>query len=242
MGINRINKTSSVKTKGFFTSTSPALSFDELQGLSYLQVKGSGLSNTCPVIENTTASPSTLPSGNYQFSSFCMEPTALKVKESASSTSSAPFYQDTKLMTRLTYTLADMIGTLKLASDGSVQFNEVDGIDYAPTTVQLPGGERVPFLFSAKQLTASGTLDKFSGTFLVPSYRGATFLDPKGRGGATGYDTAVALPARGDDDELSKENNKSVSSLTGTIVLSALQFDSSTLEISGFPVNTAFRH
>lgn len=35
----------------------------------------------------------------------------------------------------------------------------------------------------------------------MPSYRGATFLDPKGRGAATGYDTAVALPAAGDDGE-----------------------------------------
>lgn len=36
---------------------------------------------------------------------------------------------------------------------------------------------------------------------MVPSYRGATFLDPKGRGAATGYDTAVALPAAGDDGD-----------------------------------------
>jgi len=32
---------------------------------------------------------------------------------------------------------------------------------------------------------------------------------PKGRGGATGYDTAVALPAAGDDEEYAKENSKS---------------------------------
>ena len=32
----------------------------------------------------------------------------------------------------------------------------------------------------------------------MPSYRGSTFLDPKGRGAATGYDNAVALPAAAD--------------------------------------------
>lgn len=46
-------------------------------------------------------------------------------------------------------------------------------------TVQLPGGERVAFLFTVKQLNAKGNLDSFSGDFEVPSYRGSTFLDPK---------------------------------------------------------------
>ncbi len=29
-----------------------ALTYDELQGLTYLQVKGSGIANTCPVLES----------------------------------------------------------------------------------------------------------------------------------------------------------------------------------------------
>ena len=41
----------------------------------------------------------------------------------------------------------------------------------------------MPFLFSVKQLEASGTLDSFSGDFNVPSYRGSTFMDPKVRKG-----------------------------------------------------------
>ena len=45
--------------------------------------------------------------------------------------------------------------------------------------VQLPGGERVPFLFTIKELAAKGTLDGFGGDFMVPSYRGSSFLDPK---------------------------------------------------------------
>ena len=42
----------------------------------------------------------------------------------------------------------------------------------------------------------------------------------QGRGGSTGYDNAVALPARSDSDELQKENNKSVAALKGQAVFS----------------------
>merc|ERR1711953_1478038 len=142
-------------------------------------------------------------------------------------------FVDTKLMTRLTYTLDDISGKIKISSDGKISFIEEDGIDYAPTTVQLPGGERVAFLFTVKQLNASGTLESFMGEFNVPSYRGSSFLDPKGRGGSTGYDTAVALPARGDDEELEKENSKNNAALKGSIVLSTAKVDVTTGEIAG---------
>merc|ERR1712182_180420 len=138
-----------------------------------------------------------------------------------------------KLVTRLTYTLDDMAGKMKIGADGKVAFIEEDGIDYAPNTVQLPGGERVAFLFSVKQLNTSGSLDRFGGIFNVPSYRGSSFLDPKGRGGSTGYDTAVALPSRGDDEDLIKENIKNIASLKGSIVLSTAKVDSATGEIAG---------
>ena len=72
-------------------------------------------------------------------------------------------------------------GTFNVGGNGSVEFKEEDGIDYAATTVQLPGGERVAFLFTIKQLDAKGTLESFSGDFNVPSYRGSSFLDPKVR-------------------------------------------------------------
>ena len=62
-----------------------------------------------------------------------------------------------------------------------MEFKEEDGIDYAAVTVQLAGGERVPFLFTIKELDAKGNLDGFGGDFLVPSYRGSSFLDPKVR-------------------------------------------------------------
>lgn len=72
-----------------------------------------------------------------------------------------------------------MNGQFKVDSSGNVELKEEDGIDYAAVTVQMPGGERVPFLFTVKELNAKGTLDGFGGDFVVPSYRGSTFLDPK---------------------------------------------------------------
>merc|ERR1712007_160136 len=202
-------------------------------GLTWVQVKGSGLANTCPVIEGGSSNLRELPSGNYNFDKFCMEPTSFKVKEESQLKGGEPEFMDTKLVTRLTYTLDDMSGKMKIGSDGSVSFVEEDGIDYAPTTVQLSGGERVPFLFTVKQLNTSGSLDSFGGEFNVPSYRGSSFLDPKGRGGSTGYDTAVALPGRGDDEELAKENTKNTAALKGSIVLSASRYDSTTGELAG---------
>lgn len=48
----------------------------------------------------------------------------------------------------------------------------------------------------------------------------------QGRGGSTGYDNAVALPARSDSDELQKENNKSVAALKGQAVFSVAKVSS----------------
>ena len=76
---------------------------------------------------------------------------------------------------------AQISGQFKVDGSGNVEFKEEDGIDYAAVTVQLAGGERVPFLFTIKELEAKGNLDGFGGDFLVPSYRGSSFLDPKVR-------------------------------------------------------------
>merc|ERR1712107_871294 len=122
----------------------------------------------------------------------------------------------TKLMTRQTYTLAFIEGEL---SPDPITFKEEDGMDFAATTVQLPDGEYVPFLFTVKSLLATGQGSEFKpgftwgGEFDVPSYRTGGFLDPKGRGMYTGYDQAVALPAlqadgKGGQEELFKEVNK----------------------------------
>jgi len=210
-----------------------ALTYDELQGLTYLQVKGSGVANTCPVIQGGSSNPRDLKAGNYKLEKFCIEPTSFTVKEESPFKGGETEFTKTKLMTRLTYTLDAMSGSFKVDGSGNVALKEDDGIDYAAVTVQLPGGERVPFLFSVKQLDAKGTLESFSGDFSVPSYRGSSFLDPKGRGGSTGYDNAVALPAKADEEELLKENIKVTGALKGSAVLSVAKVDPATGEVAG---------
>lgn len=43
-----------------------AISYDDLQGLTYLQVKGSGIANTCPVLEGGSTNLRDLKSGSYK--------------------------------------------------------------------------------------------------------------------------------------------------------------------------------
>lgn len=149
---------------------------------------------------------------------------------------------DTKVTTRQTYVLTGIDGDL-YQDGGKLTFKEKDGIDYAPTTVQLPGGERVPFLFTVKNLVAksdssASSIDpglKMAGSFKVPSYRTGLFLDPKGRGTVTGYDQAVALPAlqAGDASSMDKENNKKFDVLDGSLELKVVNVNSETGEFGG---------
>ncbi|OIV93760.1 hypothetical protein TanjilG_07663 [Lupinus angustifolius] len=210
------------------------LTYDEIQSKTYLEVKGTGTANQCPTIDGG-ADSFAFSAGKYNAKKFCLEPTSFTVKAEGVTKNAPLEFQNTKLMTRLTYTLDEIEGPFEVSPDGSVKFEEKDGIDYAAVTVQLPGGERVPFLFTIKQLVASGKPDSFSGEYLVPSYRGSSFLDPKGRGASTGYDNAVALPAggRGDEEELGKENNKSAASSKGKITLSVTKTKPETGEIIG---------
>jgi len=216
--------TAAVAACALMAGQADALTYNEIQNLTYMQVKGTGIANTCPVIDGE-ASELTLGSGSYVLDKFCMEPTSFKVKEDDE-------FVGTKLMTRLTYTLDAMSGEFVIGEDGGVTFTEEDGIDYAATTVQLPGGERVPFLFTVKELVAMGNTSQFGGDFTVPSYRGSSFLDPKGRGGSTGYDNAVALPAA-DNDALEGENNKSTVALKGSAVFNVAKYDDVTGEVAG---------
>ncbi|KAJ9170792.1 hypothetical protein P3X46_018870 [Hevea brasiliensis] len=210
------------------------LTYDEIQSKTYMEVKGTGTANQCPSIEGGVDKFAFKP-GKYNAKKFCLEPTSFTVKAESVAKKSPPEFQNTKLMTRLTYTLDEIEGPFEVSPDGSLKFEEKDGIDYAAVTVQLPGGERVPFLFTIKQLVATGKPESFGGEFLVPSYRGSSFLDPKGRGGSSGYDSAVALPAggRGDEEELAKENIKNTSSSTGKITLSVTGSNPSTGEVIG---------
>nr|P27665.1 RecName: Full=Oxygen-evolving enhancer protein 1, chloroplastic; Short=OEE1; AltName: Full=33 kDa subunit of oxygen evolving system of photosystem II; AltName: Full=33 kDa thylakoid membrane protein; AltName: Full=OEC 33 kDa subunit; Flags: Precursor [Triticum aestivum]pir/S16260/ photosystem II oxygen-evolving complex protein 1 - common wheat x Sanduri wheat [Triticum aestivum x Triticum timopheevi]CAA40670.1 33kDa oxygen evolving protein of photosystem II [Triticum aestivum] len=209
------------------------LTFDEIQSKTYMEVKGTGTANQCPTIDGGVDS-FPFKAGKYEMKKFCLEPTSFTVKAEGIQKNEPPRFQKTKLMTRLTYTLDEMEGPLEVRRRRTLKFEEKDGIDYAAVTVQLPGGERVAFLFTVKQLVATGKPESFR-PFLVPSYRGSSFLDPKGRGGSTGYDNAGALPrgGRGDEEELAKENVKNASSSTGNITLSVTKSKPETGEVIG---------
>jgi photosystem II oxygen-evolving enhancer protein 1 len=144
-------------------------------------------------------------------------------------------------MTRYTSTIDQVQGQLTSNADNSLTFKEEDGLDFQAITVKLPGGELVPFLFTIKNLVAQtqpnltsiNTSTDFEGTFKVPSYRGAAFLDPKGRGVVSGYDNAVALPAGSDNEELTRTNVKRAEILTGKISLQVAKVDNTSGEIAG---------
>merc|ERR1740121_2197118 len=218
--------------------------FDELNRLTYMQVKGTGIANTCSVIEGGD-NKINLPGGKYTLENLCLEPTSFTVKEE--NANGTEEFVKTKLMTRLTYTLDQISGDFDL-SGTSVTFTEKDGIDYAATTVQMPGGERVPFLFTIKELVLKGNGGVFKpgfqmgGDFTVPSYRTGLFLDPKGRGGVVGYDLAVALPGLQSgvegDDELFKENNKVFDVTQGRIEMEVNKVNANEGEIGGVFVST----
>lgn len=221
-----------------------AITKDQLLSLSYDQVKGSGLANRCPeVVGDGTISLT--PGKKYSLKELCMEPTSWQVEEEVGVKKGEPVkeFVNTKLMTRQTYTLDGVGGDLEI-KEGKVVFTENDGIDYAATTVQLPGGERVPFLFTVKDLVAKSSTSgpikagfDLSGSFTVPSYRTGLFLDPKGRGTVTGYDFAGALPGLQNslegDKELFKENDKKFDVLSGDIEFAVSKVNPEDGEIGG---------
>jgi photosystem II oxygen-evolving enhancer protein 1 len=210
--------------------------------LTYDQIRGTGLANNCPTLSETTRGSIPLDaSKSYVLKDVCLQPTTFFVKEESLNKRQKPEFVPGKLLTRFTSSLDQIQGKLKVGDNGSLTFIEEDGLDFQPITVQLPGGERVPFLFTIKELVAKSqpgmdslnTSTDFEGEFKVPSYRGAVFLDPKGRGVASGYDNAVALPAEADSAELTRTNVKRAETLNGKISLQVAKVDSRTGEIAG---------
>lgn len=223
-----------------------ALTKADIEQLTYSQVKGTGLANRCPEVEGAKGAIKLESGKSYKIVDLCLEPKTFLVEEEVSGKRKGEVkkaFVDTKLMTRATYTLTGIEGPLKVGNN-EVVFEEKDGIDYAATTVQLPGGERVPFLFTVKNLVAKAegkditTATEFGGDFKVPSYRSGLFLDPKGRGGTTGYDMAVALPGMEADggegqDEIFKETNKVFQVTDGAIEMAVQKIDATNGEMAG---------
>ncbi|MEM9771003.1 MAG: photosystem II manganese-stabilizing polypeptide [Cyanobacteria bacterium P01_D01_bin.73] len=227
---------------GFLTACSGGPG-DDGAALTYEEIRNTGLANNCPSISSVNRGSITLdPSSSYEISSLCLQPEQYFVKEEGVNKRKEAEFIKGRVLTRKTSSLDQIEGPLQIQADGSLKFTETDGFDFQAITVLLPGGEEVPFLFTIKKLvaTSKGSADAIingstdlEGDFFVPSYRGATFLDPKGRGIASGYDNAVALPAQADNDELEKENIKSYDQGEGHISLQITKVEPDTNEIEG---------
>ncbi|NMF84731.1 photosystem II manganese-stabilizing polypeptide [Nodosilinea sp. P-1105] len=210
--------------------------------LSYEQIKGSGLANLCPQIDETRRDAIAIaPNQTYTLKELCLEPKVFLVKQTPLVKRQETKFVPSKMLTRASYTLDQVSGSLRANPDGRLDFIEQGGFDFQPVTVQLPDGERVPLLFTIKGLVAKTTtntlsidpLTRFEGTFQVPSYRTAGFLDPKGRGLAVGYDTAVGLPSQADREDFQRSNIKVFDMGQGTLSLQINRVDQRTGEISG---------
>jgi photosystem II oxygen-evolving enhancer protein 1 len=227
---------------GLITACSDAPSSSGKDLLTYEQIRGTGLANKCPQLAETSRGSIPLDaSQSYAIKELCLEPTNYFVKEEPANKRQEAEFVAGKLLTRYTSTIDQVQGDIKINPDNSLTFVEKDGLDFQAITVKLPGGELVPFLFTIKHLVAQtqpnltsiNTSTDFEGSFKVPSYRGAAFLDPKGRGVVSGYDNAVALPAQADDDNLTRTNVKRAEILSGKISLQIAKIDGATGEIAG---------
>ena len=225
---------------GFLTACSEPSQVASRELLTYEQIRGTGLANKCPQLSETSRGSIAIdPNQSYRMVELCLEPTSFFIKEEPVNKRQEAEFIAGKLLTRYTSTIDQVQGPLKLNEDRSLTFVEEDGLDFQAITVQLPGGERVPFLFTIKGLVAQSqpgltsvnTSTDFEGSFKVPSYRSAAFLDPKGRGVTSGYDNAVALPSRADREDLANVKRTDIG--RGEISLQVAKIDSNTGEIAG---------
>ncbi|ACA98279.1 MULTISPECIES: photosystem II manganese-stabilizing polypeptide [Cyanophyceae] len=223
-------------------SEAPDAATVDVKQLTYDEILNTGLANSCPQIANFTRGTIPIaPNETIEFSDLCLEPQTYFVKEEPLNKRREAEFIEGKPLTRYTSSLEQMTGKIKADSEGLLTLVEEDGIDFQPITVQLPGGDQVPFLFTIKNLVAQtstpsdsiNTSTDFIGEFRVPPYRGAVFLDPKARGTASGYDNAVALPSQADEEELTRANIKQYESRTGEISLQIAKIDEKTGEIAG---------
>ncbi|MGK7894066.1 MAG: photosystem II manganese-stabilizing polypeptide [Xenococcus sp. (in: cyanobacteria)] len=210
--------------------------------LTYDDIVNTGIANSCLDIPETSRGTIEIdPGQTYSLRGLCIEPREYFVKEEPLNKRQEAKFVEGKLLTRYTSSLDQIVGDITTNEDGSLTFTELGGIDFQAVTVLLPGGEEVPFLFTIKSLVANTEPGQYSidpstdfeGEFRVPSYRGQVFLDPKGRSIASGYDNAVALPGRADDEEFTRANVKQYVTGKGTISLNVTKVNSDTGEIAG---------
>lgn len=227
---------------GFLTACSGSSTDVDKRDLTYDDILNTGIANSCLDIPETSRGSINIdPDTKYVIRDLCLEPKQYFVKEEPVNKRQKAEFIEGKLLTRYTSSLEQIRGEVVPSEDGTLTFTETDGIDFQAVTVLLPGGEEVPFLFTVKNLVAStqpgqtsiNASTDFEGEFRVPSYRGQVFLDPKGRSVASGYDNAVALPARADDTDFSRANVKEFVARNGHMALNVTKVDPDTGEIAG---------
>ena len=227
---------------GLLTACSSSPDSVDKRDLTYDDILNTGIANSCLDIPESSRGSIDIESGTkYVVKDLCLEPRQYYVKEEPVNKRQKAEFIEGKLLTRYTSSLEQIRGEILPEEDGSLTFTETDGIDFQAVTVLLPGGEEVPFLFTVKNLIATtkpgqtsiNPSTDFVGEFRVPSYRGQVFLDPKGRSVASGYDNAVALPARADDTDFRRANVKEFVARNGLMKLNVTKVDPDTGEIAG---------
>lgn len=238
--IGLLTACSSPNTAGRLPSDSPNT---PNTAISYDDVKGSGLANQCPQLAGSTLEPIAIDTSQfYSIKDFCLQPEKFLVRsDSPLMKRQKGEFVDSKLLTRKSFTLDQVRGEMQVDSEGYVTLVSKGGFDFQPVTVQLPDGERVPLLFTIKGLVAKTPepitnltpATRLAGSFNVPPYRTSSFIDPKGRGLAVGYDAAVGIPIQADRQDFYQQNNKSFEVDQGSIILQINRVNRSTGELSG---------
>lgn len=96
--------------------------------------------------------------------------------------------------------MVQMTGKIDVGSSGLTKLAlNKDGIDFAAVSLQpIPAGEYVPLLFTARNLSAEAAAGGvLRGMYDVPSYRGATFMDPKVGAGQGCHSQDTVMGAEG---------------------------------------------
>ncbi len=205
--------------------------------LTYDQIRNTGKAGICPTVPDSARDRIPVPQGAVvKLTDVCFQPVQIEVEEEKRNGEKE--FLKAKPIMLYAATIGPVKAEVKSLNNSTLEFVVTDGMASQPTTAQMPRRELVPLLFSVKQLRAiaqgneaaiSPSTD-FEGDFLVPGYRSSTFLDPRGRGSATGYDSAVGLQAVQDEFE---DSIKTDELSEGSLSLQIARVDDLTGEISG---------
>lgn len=208
----------------------------ERKTLTYDQIRNTGLAAVCPTVPDEARGRIEVPVGGMvKLKQICFQPVSLEVEEEKRNGEKEFFPAKPILLSAAT--LGPLKANVIAEDEATLEFDVVDGITSQPTTGQMPRRELVPLLFSVKQMKAIAKGENaitpstdFEGDFLVPGYRNSSFLDPRGRGTATGYESAVGLQAVQDEFKASQKTDELTK---GQMSLRIARVDGLTGEMAG---------